>query len=352
MRVYTGHFRTKSHTLVNDMGALLNCTPTLHMNEQNLLSEAVRINSAKYHSLTERYHSVQKDLKDILDSDADKERYHKARQEYLSALEDYIIASVENHQACQENNGAFASHLNVFDKYRYIKVGALNNLLQELRGKGHSLYKNSLKIIDITNTMNRAVDVFKNMTNQLLDSKTVGRVLGDSEREVMENSHNWYLERRSVLIAENEAIINKCREQEGIREFLALDENNLVSCPIMQEVMEYYTRTCNHWDVARIKNDEAYENNTRLYEENRLAFQNFKMSLLLCQNIQRSGLKAEVDTSEAESHCSICISEMKQGQYIIKWIPCEHRFHKNCIVQWISEETTCPNCREPLTERV
>ena len=350
MRIYTEYFSTKSHTLLNDMQELVNCTPILHMTKQNQISEAVRINCVKYYSLKERYASVERDFRDILDSEVDNESYDTARQEYEIAREDFKIAFYENHQACQKNNGAFVNHLNVYDKYT--RVCVLDNLLKQLGGKHHSLYKNSLEIIDITNILNVAADVFKNLTNQLLDSKTVGRVLSDSHREFMENSYTRYLERRSVLFAENEAIINYCREQEPIRALLALDDNDLVSCPIMQEVVEYYTRTCNRWDTARTMNDTTYETNARLYEENSLAFQNFKKSLLLCQNIQRSGLKAEVDRNEAESDCSICISEMKQGQYIIKWIPCKHHFHKKCILQWITEETTCPNCREPLTEQV
>jgi hypothetical protein len=44
--------------------------------------------------------------------------------------------------------------------------------------------------------------------------------------------------------------------------------------------------------------------------------------------------------------CSICLNEISIDEHIII-LPCCHRYHKQCIIQWFNQRNTCPICREP-----
>ncbi|XP_028290842.1 E3 ubiquitin-protein ligase RNF6-like isoform X1 [Gouania willdenowi] len=45
--------------------------------------------------------------------------------------------------------------------------------------------------------------------------------------------------------------------------------------------------------------------------------------------------------------CSICINEYTQGSKLRR-LPCSHEFHIHCIDHWLSENNTCPLCRQPI----
>lgn len=72
---------------------------------------------------------------------------------------------------------------------------------------------------------------------------------------------------------------------------------------------------------------------------------------------QRSGLTEEQINSlpivkyliplngvHEEETCSICIDEFKQEQDLRK-LPCNHKFHLNCVDEWLKISNTCPNCK-------
>lgn len=44
-------------------------------------------------------------------------------------------------------------------------------------------------------------------------------------------------------------------------------------------------------------------------------------------------------------NCSICLSHLDQE---ILELPCNHKFHKECIMNWFNNHNTCPNCRQPI----
>ena len=43
--------------------------------------------------------------------------------------------------------------------------------------------------------------------------------------------------------------------------------------------------------------------------------------------------------------CSICLCHLNTGIVTTK---CDHRFHKDCLVEWIVRNRTCPLCRTTL----
>ncbi|XP_012633990.1 E3 ubiquitin-protein ligase RNF6 [Microcebus murinus] len=45
--------------------------------------------------------------------------------------------------------------------------------------------------------------------------------------------------------------------------------------------------------------------------------------------------------------CSVCISDYVTGNKL-RQLPCTHEFHIHCIDRWLSENCTCPICRQPV----
>lgn len=51
--------------------------------------------------------------------------------------------------------------------------------------------------------------------------------------------------------------------------------------------------------------------------------------------------------SELSKICSVCISDYVTGNKL-RQLPCMHEFHIHCIDRWLSENCTCPICRQPV----
>ncbi|XP_046975434.1 probable E3 ubiquitin-protein ligase RHY1A isoform X2 [Vanessa cardui] len=45
--------------------------------------------------------------------------------------------------------------------------------------------------------------------------------------------------------------------------------------------------------------------------------------------------------------CSICFEVILRDQEIMS-LPCTHNFHTKCILPWLQEQQTCPNCRKSV----
>ncbi|NXH16762.1 RNF6 ligase, partial [Bucco capensis] len=50
--------------------------------------------------------------------------------------------------------------------------------------------------------------------------------------------------------------------------------------------------------------------------------------------------------NERSKTCSVCINEYVTGNKL-RQLPCMHEFHIHCIDRWLSENSTCPICRQP-----
>lgn len=42
--------------------------------------------------------------------------------------------------------------------------------------------------------------------------------------------------------------------------------------------------------------------------------------------------------------CSICLEVFDEGSKVNKF-KCGHIYHKKCIIEWLSKDDSCPNCR-------
>ncbi|CAH9089345.1 unnamed protein product [Cuscuta europaea] len=48
--------------------------------------------------------------------------------------------------------------------------------------------------------------------------------------------------------------------------------------------------------------------------------------------------------SSENGECAICLGEMEVNEIVIR-MPCGHKFHGGCIVQWLGKRHVCPLCR-------
>ncbi|EES10298.2 hypothetical protein BDA96_05G245400 [Sorghum bicolor] len=50
-----------------------------------------------------------------------------------------------------------------------------------------------------------------------------------------------------------------------------------------------------------------------------------------------------------ETMCSVCQSEMADGEKVRVLTACTHSFHTTCVEQWLRDHATCPLCRAPTS---
>jgi len=56
-------------------------------------------------------------------------------------------------------------------------------------------------------------------------------------------------------------------------------------------------------------------------------------------------LSHQVQEADRTGNCSLCIEPFNSTQTNVV-LQCNHKFHKECIKEWLEKELTCPNCRQ------
>ena len=72
---------------------------------------------------------------------------------------------------------------------------------------------------------------------------------------------------------------------------------------------------------------------------------------LLIKQLQDSVKKLAEDNrslrgSEEIEECSICL----ENEGLLVPSKCGHKFHTKCLVKWLENKNTCPNCRENIVD--
>ncbi|CAM9945618.1 unnamed protein product, partial [Discosporangium mesarthrocarpum] len=49
--------------------------------------------------------------------------------------------------------------------------------------------------------------------------------------------------------------------------------------------------------------------------------------------------------------CTVCLEDMPlwQDAFMCQTLDCGHRFHSPCIAEWLTRQTLCPLCKEPVS---
>ena len=51
----------------------------------------------------------------------------------------------------------------------------------------------------------------------------------------------------------------------------------------------------------------------------------------------------------SDEQCCICLDPLDETQ-IIRNLPCEHKFHKQCIDLWVLKKNSCPLCNKNVLQ--
>lgn len=54
-----------------------------------------------------------------------------------------------------------------------------------------------------------------------------------------------------------------------------------------------------------------------------------------------------VEGGKGDAECAICMGDFQQGDPI-RFLPCMHAYHLQCIDDWLLRSFTCPSCMEPV----
>ncbi|XP_015127884.1 E3 ubiquitin-protein ligase RNF181 [Diachasma alloeum] len=52
-------------------------------------------------------------------------------------------------------------------------------------------------------------------------------------------------------------------------------------------------------------------------------------------------------TDAGSKQCPVCLKAFESSE-IAKSLPCQHSFHKECIIPWLDKTNSCPLCRHEL----
>lgn len=52
-----------------------------------------------------------------------------------------------------------------------------------------------------------------------------------------------------------------------------------------------------------------------------------------------------------EDDCPVCLDRFSSGQSVM-CLPCEHRFHRDCLTPWLERHSQCPVCRANIPDQL
>ncbi|CAK7338114.1 unnamed protein product [Dovyalis caffra] len=139
----------------------------------------------------------------------------------------------------------------------------------------------------------------------------------------------------SIMLCRDEILSSLSSIRSFMEEILSLNNMSLNRMPLMVETLQENT------EILR----ESAETLRESTENLRKSIEAFKEAMMV---ILRK--KAIVDDDHHDgSLCSICKEDMATGTIIVQ-LPCSHKFHKTCIMEWLKRKGTCqkwacPFCR-------
>eukprot|EP01083_Nonionella_stella_P025958 71478_1 len=66
---------------------------------------------------------------------------------------------------------------------------------------------------------------------------------------------------------------------------------------------------------------------------------------------ETTSISSETKECSFATQCSVCITDYKEGDEM-RILPCDHRFHKDCVDRWLRQKKQCPLCRHDVTEAI
>lgn len=157
------------------------------------------------------------------------------------------------------------------------------------------------------------------------------------------DTFSWYieytLEHKNIIINRIADSINM-RNPTGYWEYCRLAEIKGIGKKSIINIVHWCLRgTLPEIENIEIKKDNT-NNDARKYQKD-LLIKQLQDSVKRLVEDNRS-LRGSVETEE----CSICLES--EGTLVPS--KCGHKFHTECLVKWLENKNTCPNCRINLVE--
>lgn len=86
----------------------------------------------------------------------------------------------------------------------------------------------------------------------------------------------------------------------------------------------------------------------QLAEQNQMSTAPGPASESAIKSLPTKKVEQEMLDSDGKAECSICMDNVELGLDVTV-LPCNHWFHRDCVVAWLKEHDTCPHCRKPIT---
>ena len=90
---------------------------------------------------------------------------------------------------------------------------------------------------------------------------------------------------------------------------------------------------------GRRRNEEEYDYETLLrLDENNVQVGASEEQILALPSVKYR------EEGEGKDQCTICLSEFEKGEEL-KMLGCLHKFHTDCIANWLKKKKECSVCR-------
>jgi hypothetical protein len=120
---------------------------------------------------------------------------------------------------------------------------------------------------------------------------------------------------------------------------------------------KYERFTFNHKNSLNINNNNNFiDNYLRIsnmsYEEllnleNKIGNVNRGLNQQEINNLGEEIYNSDLKLNDSTTQCIICLSNFKIGEKI-RYLKCNHFFHKDCIDNWLQLQKKCPTCNQEI----
>ncbi len=176
----------------------------------------------------------------------------------------------------------------------------------------------------------------------------------------MENDDNFNMDNLTNIIIEQQKEEQKIKEQQKKKEEQKKKEinerkrqNNLQN----RYKNKYEKFSLNHKNSLNINNNNNFiDNYLRIsnmsYEEllnleNKIGNVSKGLSQQQINNLGEEIYNSQIKLNESTNQCIICLSEFENGEKI-RYLKCNHFFHKDCIDNWLQLQKKCPTCNQEI----
>lgn len=201
-----------------------------------------------------------------------------------------------------------SSNLNNNEQYFYVKRSKFKTY------KNFKFYSSNLDEINLLSFNFIDSNLFSDVNINKYLKYTIIFKINDETLKLKYKSKKWELNYQN-----NKTIIKKCKKN--------IDGNKLFS-----------------YDMIIIKDKDNNKFKKMIENNHNTIINSFKSNnLFFFEGIIDSSIN-HFDSNK----CIICYDELKQKKNIVS-LCCKHRFHTQCLKQWMKQSKSCPICREKIS---